>query len=66
MHDPPRIEYVLNTIRNAWYANPDLRLGQLLVNATSDDDLYYIEDEDLAADVEDYHDYRQSIRGGYL
>jgi len=40
---------VLAAVRAAWLAAPDLRLGQLLVNATgAGKDIFYIEDEELA------------------
>jgi hypothetical protein len=46
--DPARIEKVLAILRNAWYAYPDLRLGQLLTNVCPPHkDLYYLEEEDL-------------------
>jgi hypothetical protein len=37
---------VLRTIEKAWLASPELRLGQLLCNA-SGHDLFYVEDHDL-------------------
>jgi len=33
MRDPARIDDVLAALRAAWVASPDLRLGQLIVNA---------------------------------
>src|SRR4051812_37165609 len=33
MRDPNRIIPILDAIREIWEANPDLRLGQLIVNA---------------------------------
>ncbi len=41
----------------AWAArNPgaDLRVGQLLVNATDDLDLFFMEDDELAAAIDNY------------
>ena len=45
-----RMEPILAKIMAAWEFAPDLRLGQLLLNATSlaKKDLYYIEDKELA------------------
>lgn len=34
MRDPDRIDTVLNKLRTFWKANPDLRLGQIISNAT--------------------------------
>lgn len=49
MRDPNRIKTILEKIGNAWRCAPDLRLGQLLMNAVESNevDLYYIEDEAL-------------------
>lgn len=33
MRDPDRIDRIIDKLREVWKANPDLRLGQLLVNA---------------------------------
>lgn len=33
--DPARIDWVLATLREAWVKEPQLRLGQLIVNALS-------------------------------
>jgi hypothetical protein len=52
---PERIEKVLNEIRKKWHQYPDLRLGQLLINAIPTNlDLYYIEDDELCKDVKEY------------
>lgn len=47
MRDPERIDTVLAVIRRYWQAYPDLRLGQLILNAVPEAVLYYREDEDL-------------------
>lgn len=48
MRDPKRIEHVLNTIREAWEKQPDMRLGQLLIAAIRPKqpcpDLFHMED----------------------
>lgn len=51
MRNPERIKVVLDEIGNAWRCTPDARLGQLLINAATkaEMDLYYMEDEVLAA-----------------
>jgi uncharacterized protein YihD (DUF1040 family) len=46
MRDPQRIDRILNLIAVIWRREPDLRLGQLLVNiAGFDKDPYYYEDD---------------------
>lgn len=55
MRDPKRIIDICNRLANAWQQNPDLRLGQLIVNALPEEfDLnpFYIEDEDLIKEIE--------------
>lgn len=48
MRDPERIDKILNTIRLIWTDCPDLRLGQLIVNAVGlETDLFNIEDDIL-------------------
>lgn len=48
MRDPKRINKCLRKIKEVWSKNPDLRLGQLLINITpSANSLYFIEDEQL-------------------
>lgn len=39
---------VLDCIYGAWTRNPDLRLGQLLMVACKQKDLFYVEDFELA------------------
>jgi hypothetical protein len=51
MRDPARIETVLSTLRRIWKEHPDLRLGQLFVNAARPEqpcpELFYLEDDAL-------------------
>jgi hypothetical protein len=50
MRDPDRIPLVLNTVREYWEKNPDLRLGQLVQNfamVEGYDDAYPLEDSKL-------------------
>lgn len=37
MRDPARIDRVIELLRAAWHASPDLRLGQLISNLTAND-----------------------------
>ena len=50
MKDPKRIDKVLNILKRYWKANPDLRLGQIIVSATPinyNGDPFYVEDESI-------------------
>lgn len=51
--DPARIEPVIAALRAAWYAHPDLRLGQLIVNAGHPDP-FNIEDDELRLALDRY------------
>lgn len=48
MRDPSRINRMVNALRSAWKAAPDLRLGQLVVNMANQAkpgvDPFYVED----------------------
>lgn len=52
MRDPARINEVLEALRVAWQLDPDLRLGQLIVNVVRPTspcpDVFYVEDDKLA------------------
>jgi hypothetical protein len=56
MRDPGRIDGVLAVVRDVWNRYPDLRLGQLLVNAVQPpepgSELYSIEDAPLVRKLE--------------
>lgn len=58
MRDPKRIYPICNRLAAAWSAVPDLRLGQLIVNAVytaaSNSDPFYIEDDALIDAVESF------------
>jgi hypothetical protein len=51
MRDPARIDDVRAALRAAWVASPDLRLGQLIVNAIRPanpcPDIFHAEDDVL-------------------
>ena len=56
MRDPKRINKYLRKIKEVWSKNPDLRLGQLLLNIVpSVNSLYYIEDEELVNLLEKFY-----------
>lgn len=41
--DPKRIQPILDVLKKIWMENPDLRLGQIIVNASKDNP-YHVED----------------------
>lgn len=48
MRDPERIERISGLVKKVWYAYPDLRLTQLLMNIMEFvGDPYYVEDSKL-------------------
>lgn len=52
MRDPARIPRLLALVERIWRRYPDLRLGQIIVNALPDrfeNDPFFIEDSDLEA-----------------
>jgi uncharacterized protein YihD (DUF1040 family) len=56
MRDPARIDPILKLLRDVWTRSPDLRLGQLTVNAVEPGEpcpaVYSIEDTVLARRLE--------------
>lgn len=56
MRDSKRINKCLRKIKEVWSKNPDLRLGQLLLNIVpSVNSLYFIEDEELINLLEKFY-----------
>lgn len=55
MRNINRIGNVLETISKIWNKNPDLRLGQLLLNAVDSEYLYYIEEDELIKILEEVY-----------
>lgn len=43
-----------NTLMRSWLKHDHLRLGQLIVNAIGEKDLFYIEDVDLVELIKEY------------
>lgn len=58
--DPDRIDEVLEELEEYWKENPDLRLGQIIVNMSRlmryDTDPFYIEDDELKMRLEEIND----------
>jgi hypothetical protein len=64
MRDPKRIPEILNQLKGIWSSFPDLRLGQLIINAAgmwdmstmdAERKLYYMEDEQLIKLLRDHY-----------
>ena len=62
MRDPKRIEQILEVLRDIWEIEPDLRLGQLVVNAIQPKEpcpaIFNAEDDML---LEGLHRYRRLL-----
>lgn len=68
MRDVNRIPQILNDLKKIWELTPDIRLGQLLLNAVDHDEntLFYIEDQDLIDRMfhEIYSNLMKEIKNG--
>ena len=66
MRDPARIDDVLAALRAAWVESPDLRLGQLIVNAVRPTnpcpEVFYTEDEALVRGLNSLRELLQSTK----
>ena len=67
MRDPARIDEVLEMLRKVWTLEPDLRLGQLIYNATricepGSSDVFSIEDSKLHEGLVRYLEQIQADR----
>ncbi|MBP7632943.1 hypothetical protein KBA41_02145 [Candidatus Ozemobacteraceae bacterium] len=55
MREIARIDRVLAAIREKWLLNPDLRLGQMIINAVRPEqpcpEVFYIEDAELEKSI---------------
>lgn len=64
MRDPQRIEQILEALREVWEVDPDLRLGQLVVNAIRPSEpclaIFNAEDDVL---LKGLHGYRRQLLG---
>ncbi len=56
MRDPKRIDNVLAGLKRAWKIDPDMRLGQLVVNLSRTHDPFYVEDNDMLWAIQHYLD----------
>lgn len=64
MRDPARIDDVLAAVRAAWAESPDLRLGQLIVNAVRPTnpcpEVFYTEDDALVQGLKSFRELLQA------
>lgn len=67
MRDPARISVMLNALHEVWARNPDMRLGQLLLNVANSEapcpELFYIEDEHLLRNLNKFTEHGWSSIG---
>ena len=63
MRDPARIDDLIAALRAAWMQSPDLRLGQLIVNAIRPTEpcpeIFHAEDETILRGLISYRDAAQ-------
>jgi hypothetical protein len=66
MRDPARIDDVLAALRAAWAESPDLRLGQLIVNAVRPrnpcPEVFYTEDDALVRGLNSLRELLQTTK----
>jgi hypothetical protein len=66
MRDPTRIDDVLAALRAAWTESPDLRLGQLIVNAVRPahpcPEVFYTEDAALVRGLNSLRELLQATK----
>jgi uncharacterized protein YihD (DUF1040 family) len=55
MRNPKRIQKVLKELEIIWNQNPDLRLCQLIVNVFGEENLYWLEEEELIINLKEYY-----------
>ena len=64
MRDPQRVEQILDVLREVWESQPDLRLGQIVVNAIRPSEpcpqIFSAEDDVL---LEGLREYRRRVLG---
>ena len=55
MRDIDRIPVILGRLEKIWKNNPDLRLGQLILNVINESILYYLEDDVIITEIENFY-----------
>jgi hypothetical protein len=68
MRDPGRIDVVLAALRAAWVESPDLRLGQLIVNAVRPSnpgpEVFHAEDDAILRGLTSFREVLKLARTG--
>lgn len=62
VRDINRIDGVLEELGKIWKEYPDLRLGQLLLNAVRDPALYYLEDEEIIKELKNLYKIEEQVK----
>ena len=57
MRNKNRIPEILSELEKVWKQNPDIRLGQLLINVTKITDIFYVEDTEMLEKLKEYDKY---------
>lgn len=52
----------LDRLREIWEEEPELRLGQLIVNAVPEEDIYFISNESLIKELENMYLTKKNFR----
>ncbi len=68
MRDPERIDAMLLALREIWTADPDLRLGQLIIIGTKPitpcPEVFYVDDEKLLIGLRNYQESKKGVSQG--
>lgn len=59
MRDPNRIDIICDELKEFWKSVPDWRLGQLLVNVSGTDHLFYFEDDKLLEQLQKWKNIKE-------
>lgn len=54
MRQPQEQRWIHQRILRAWLKVPELRLAQLIANTFEDESIFYVEDEVLASEIEEF------------
>jgi len=61
--DPARIPRMLEKLALLWESEPDLRLGQIIVNLTGSPNPFYVEDDRLESAIDAELDRKTKPKG---
>lgn len=63
MRDLDRVNDICRQLAELWRQYPDLRLGQLILNAIQDTVLYYVEDQQLIDKLKKHYENLRYYNG---